>query len=158
MFALLLARAMAGPVFWVAPAWEGARLYGPGMANLGLDPGRVTFISAGHATDILWTLEEVLRAGAVPLVVGELPAPPGLTALRRMQLAAEAGAERGTAPLGLLLTPEGGTAGAESRWQMMPDHTSGHSRWRLSRERARAEPPASWAVVPDADGFALAPA
>lgn len=157
MFAALLARAMEGPVFWVVPAWEGLRLYAPGMANLGLDPGRVTFVSAGHATDILWTLEECLRAGAIPLVVGELPGPPGLTAVRRMQLAAEAGAERGAAPVGLLLTPEGGTTGAESRWQMAPAHSPGHTGWTLTRERARADPPARWKIMPDAAGFALEP-
>lgn len=157
-FALLLARAMEGEVFWITPAWEPARLYAPGMVNLGLDPGRVTFIAAAHATDLLWTLEEVLRAGAVPLVVGELPAPPGLTPVRRMQLAAEAGAARGLAPIGLLLTPEGGAPATESRWRCAPDHTPGHSAWTLSRERARSEPPASWRVEPGAEGFALAPA
>lgn len=158
LFALLLARAMAGGVFWIAPAWQGARLYGPGVANLGVDPGRITFVTAGHAMDLLWTLEEVLRSGAVPLVVGELPEPPGLTPMRRMQLAAEAGVARGAAPIGLILTPEGGAAGAESRWRMAPDHTPGHSRWMLARERARSDPPAAWTVEPGGDGFALAPA
>jgi protein ImuA len=158
MVALLLARAMTGPVFWIAPGWEGARLYAPGMANLGVDPGRLTFVTAGHAIDILWTLEESLRAGAVPLVVGELPGPPGLTALRRMQLAAEAGAQRGAAPIGLVLTPQGGTTGAESRWHMAPDHAPDRTAWTLARERARSDPPASWIVTPGVDGFALAPA
>lgn len=158
LFALLLARAMAGEVFWIAPAWEGARLHGPGIANLGVDPGRFTFVTAGHAPDLLWTLEEVLRSGAVPLVVGELPAPPGLTPVRRMHLAAESGAARGVAPLGLVLTPEGGTTGAESRWHMAPAHTPGAPGWVLTRERARAEPPQSWRVRPEAEGFALAPA
>lgn len=154
--ALMLARAMEGPLFWVAPAWTPERLYPPGLVNLGVNPGRITFVHARHATDILWTLEEILRSGAVPLVVGELSGAPGLTPMRRMQLAAEAGAERGTSPLGLVLTPEGGATGAESRWRMDPDHAPGVSQWMLSRERARSDPPTEWTVRPKGDGFALA--
>ncbi|MCB1338699.1 MAG: hypothetical protein KDK10_15015, partial [Maritimibacter sp.] len=90
--ALMLARAMEGAVFWVAPVWAPERLYPPGLVNLGVNPGRITFAHARHATDILWTLEEILRSGAVGLVVGDLPGPPGLTPMRRLQLAAEAGA------------------------------------------------------------------
>lgn len=154
--ALMLARAMEGPLFWVAPAWVPDRLYPPGLANLGVNPGRITFVHARHATDILWTLEEILRSGAVPLVVGDLPGPPGLTPMRRMQLAAEAGAEAsGTPPLGLILTPEGGAAGAESRWKMSPAHTPDQTGWQLARERARSDPPGDWRVVPKDDGFAV---
>lgn len=155
--ALLLARAMEGPLFWVAPAWVPDRLYPTGLANLGVNPGRITFVHARHPTDILWTLEEILRAGAVPLVVGDLPGPPGLTPMRRLQLAAEAGAAAsGHPPLGLILTPEGGAAGAESRWKMTPAHTPDRTGWTLARERARSDPPGTWQVAPAGDGFALA--
>lgn len=155
-FAVLLAREMSGPVFWIAPAWDRARLHATALANLGLDPGRITFVHGAQEIDLLWTLEEVLRSGAVPLVVGDLTAPPALTPMRRLQLAAEAGAKAGRAPLGLLLTPEGGSAGAESRWQMAPAHGAGHSGWTLTRERARSTPPKSWTVRPDRGGFVLA--
>lgn len=157
LFAVLLARAMTGPVFWIMPGWEAARLHGPGLAGLGLDPGRITFVQADHARDLLWTLEEVLRSGAVALAVGELPGPPGLTPMRRMQLAAEAGAGKGAAPLGLVLTPEGGSAGAESRWHMAPDHGPSRTAWALTRERARSEVPKSWEVRREGEGFSLAP-
>jgi protein ImuA len=157
LFAVLLARAMTGPVFWIMPAWEAARLHGPGLAGLGLDPGRITFGHAAAEIDLLWTVEEVLRSGAVPLVVGELPGPPGLTPMRRMQLAAEAGAGKGSAPLGLVLTPEGGSAGAESRWHMAPDHGPARRAWMLTRERARSDPPRRWEVRREGEAFALAP-
>lgn len=153
-FALLLARAMAGPIFWIAPGWEPGRLYGPGVMGLGVDPGRITFIYPDRRQDLLWTLEEVLRSGLVPLAVAELPEPPALTPMRRLQLAAEAGAQvaRSRAPLGLVLTPEGGSAGAESRWRLAPDHRPGAPGWRLTRERDRSAPPAEWRLEDAPDG------
>ncbi len=154
--ALMLARAMQGPLFWVAPGWLPERLYPGGLMALGVNPGRITFVHAGSATDILWSLEEILRSGAVALVVGDLPGAPGLVAMRRLQLAAEAGSGNGAGnraggqpPLGLVLTPEGGAAGAESRWKMAPAHEPGRTAWRLIRERARAAPPATWRVTPE---------
>lgn len=155
--AALIAGTMTGEVWWVAPAWSPARLYGPGLAPLA-DPGRFTFIGARRAEDILWTLEEVLRAGVVPLVVGDLPGPPGLTPVRRMHLAGETGAREGRlAPLGLILTPEGAAQGVESRWHMAPDHSPGREAWRLTRSRARTLPEQSWQVLPRGRGFGLAP-
>jgi protein ImuA len=165
LFALLLAREMAGPIFWIAPAWAPAQLYPPGVAAMGVDPGRITFVHPDHAQTLLWTLEEVLRSGAVPLAVAELPGPPALTPMRRLQLAAEAGAEAGSgarrAPIGLILTPEGAAPGAESRWQMAPAHGGNeaeHQAWTLTRERARTEAPARWRVLQQGSGFGLAPA
>lgn len=151
VFALLLMREMQGPVFWVRPAWEGARLNGPGMARFA-DPGRVVFVDAPRPLDLLWTLEEVLRSGEVPLVVGDLDGVPGLTPMRRLQLAAENGGGRA---LGLLLTPEGCAPGAESRWEMQPDHGPGREQWRLRCERGGDGPPQSWHVGPKEAGFAL---
>lgn len=146
-FAALAMRAMEGPVFWLAPMWERAGMHGPGLMQMGVDPGRITFARARHPMDLLWSLEEVLRAGVVPLVVADLPAPPGLTPMRRLQLAAEAGAARGYRPLGLILTPEGGAAGAESRWQIIPEHRPGTQAWRVTRTRARMAAPRTWRVT-----------
>ncbi len=155
--AMMIAGAMTGPVFWVAPAWNPAQPYGPGMVRFA-DPGRFTFIHAQRAEDILWTLEEVMRSGVVPLVVGDLPAPPGLTPVRRLNLAGETGPREGRhAPVGLILTPEGAAPGVESRWHMAPDHSEDRQAWKLSRKRARNAPEQSWQIRPRGDGFALAP-
>jgi len=155
--AMMIAGEMAGPVFWVGAQWDPARLHGPGMVRFA-DPGRFTFIHARRPEDILWTIEEVLRAGIIPLVVGDLAAPPGLTPVRRMHLAGETGAREGrVTPLGLILTPEGGGAGVESRWHMAPDHGPAHSTWKLTRQRARQDPPQSWDVRAQGKGFSLAP-
>lgn len=145
--AMWLASQTKGPVMWIAPAWEAERLNPEGMLPWA-DPGRFLFVHPRRGEDLLWCMEEALRAGAVPLVVGDIPGLPGLTAVRRMHLAAETGAGLGTAPLGLLLTPGGGGAqGIESRWHMAATHEGHHQRWRLERRRARTAPPKAWTVT-----------
>ena len=164
LLALLVAgaamRTTAGPVFWVAPSWGAAQPYGPGMARFA-DPGRFIFVRAQRAQDVLWTLEEVMRSGASPLVVGDLPAPPGLTPVRRLHLAGATGAAHGAhAPITLLLNPTGAAPGVESRWHMAPMHGPGASgeAWRLTRSRTRNGRAQSWQVLPAEAGLALSPA
>lgn len=144
--ALKLAGALSGPVFWIRPVWGSGQLHAEGMLGLA-DPSRFIFVTPKRPEDLLWTMEEALRAGIVPLVVADLPGPPGLTAVRRLHLAAETGASEGRlAPLGLLLTPEdGGAPGVESRWSLAPSHsTGGEDGWSLARLRARMQPEQSW--------------
>jgi len=154
--AMMAAGAMAGPVFWIQPAWLPERLNGEAMAAFA-NPGRFLFLFPRRPDDLLWTMEEALRSGAVPLVVADLTEAPGLTPVRRLNLAAEAGAAGGKLrPLGLILTPgDGGAAGAESRWSLKADHGPS-SGWRLSRRRARAAPPKDWRLVQAEGRIALA--
>lgn len=158
-FALWLAGQTRGPILWIAPSWESERPNPDGMAALA-DPGRILFVTPDRTPDLLWCAEEALRAGAVTLVVTDLPGIPPLTPVRRLHLAAEAGAARaGTPPLGLLLTPgAGGARGAETRWHMVPAHRPGTLCWHLERRRARMQPPAAWTVTRRGGAFALAPA
>ena len=145
--ALMVARETAGPVIWIQAGWLPERLFPDGISDY-LAPARLILVTPRRVEDLLWSMEEALRPGAVALVVADLPVPPGLTAVRRLHLAAETGAAEGrVAPLGLVLTPgEGGAAGVESRWHLAPRHDPAHSRWRLDRLRARADPPAGWQV------------
>lgn len=153
-FALAVAARLAGPVLWIQPLWAAERLMGDGVAGF-LEPARLVVARGRTPTDLLWTAEEALRAGVVPLVVAELPVLPGLTATRRLHLAAEAGAARAAgpeaAPLGLLLTPEpGGVPGIETRWRLAPTPgwaAGGGPRWRLTRLRARMAPERSWEMA-----------
>jgi protein ImuA len=154
-FALLAAARLEGPVLWLQPTWETDRLMGDGVRGF-LDPGRLVFGRTRTAPELFWAAEEALRSGLVPLVVVELPAVPGLTPVRRLHLAAEAGAERGTAPLALLLTPEpGGAPGVETRWRAAAAPgwaIDGRPRWRLTRLRARTAPEEAWEVTLDPGG------
>ncbi|MEM0946142.1 MAG: hypothetical protein AAGK37_01955 [Pseudomonadota bacterium] len=146
--ALMVARALDGPVFWIAPAWGTDRLYPPAMRRW-IDPGRVVFFDPKRPEDILWAMEETLRTGLVPLVVADLPSPPGMTPVRRLHLAAETGAKASAPPLALVLTPgTGGAPGIESRWALAPMHgAENRTAWRLDRRRARTLPPAAWMVT-----------
>lgn len=151
-----------GPVIWISPAWQGAHLHAPGLAAFA-DPGRLIFAKAARPEDLMWAAEEALRSGMVPLILVDLTDPPALTPVRRLHLAAEAGAEvaRGHGllpPMGVLMTPgQGGAQGVESRWHLTPapststllDHRTA---WRLDRLRARMEPPATWTLAEGDEG------
>ncbi len=157
-----------GAVIWISPAWASEQLYMAGLAAYG-DPARLIHARPRRPDDLLWSAEEALRSGAAPIVIVELPDLPGLTPVRRLHLAAEAGSEiarhRGRLPpLGLLLTPAmGGAQGVESRWHLAtrPSGTTlidTKEAWTLSRLRARMEPPAAWAMTRSAGGqITLAP-
>lgn len=156
--AMLVAGALAGPVLWIAPRWRRDRPHPDGIRPFA-GPERFLFATPDRGTDLLWCMEEALRSGAVPLVVADLPAPPGLTPVRRLHLAAGEGAARATdPPLGLLLTPgEGGAPGVESRWHMAPAHRPQGDRWHLSRLRDRSAPPADWQLAGRPGAWALTP-
>jgi protein ImuA len=167
--AAMILRESRGAVIWISPGWQSERIYAAGLVAYA-DPARLIYARARRAEDLLWAAEEALRSGAAPVVVVELPDLPGLTPVRRLHLAAEAGAEmarhRGRLPpLGLLLTPGmGGAQGVESRWHLAarPSGTTlidTREAWALSRLRARMEPPASWHLARDMAGqITLSPA
>lgn len=151
--ALWVAAQTQGPVVWVRPAWHPDRLHMAGV-RAEIDPARLIFVDLDRTEDMLWSVEETLRTGAVPLVICDLPDPPGLTPVRRLHLAAEAGGTAsGQAPLALLLTPgAGGAPGVESRWRLDPTHGTAAAGWHLMRLKARDAPPASWTVTRGATG------
>ena len=154
--AMVIAQQTSGPVFWITPGWLPVRLNPEGMLHFA-EPARFTFLTPRRPEDLLWCMEEILRAGAVPLVVADLPAPPALTPVRRLHLAAEVGAHEGKfPPLGLLLTPgTGGAQGVESRWHMAAGHGVDNTGWTLWRTRARNDPVKSWAVSDTRTGLVL---
>lgn len=117
-----------------------SRLYGPGLAPF-FDPARLLLIEPDSEDQILWSLEEGLRSGALAGVLGEVKGA-DLTATRRLQLAAEA-----TATPALLLRLPGAlrTSAALTRWQVSaaPSRSTpglkdiAGPRLRLSLRRAR---------------------
>jgi protein ImuA len=158
VFAAAAAGRLSGPVVWIVAGPSPGRLHPEGLMGF-CDPARLVTARARRPVDGLWAAEEALRAGCAPCVVLETPAPPALTPVRRLQLAAEAGAaaEAATAPpLCLILTPEGGSAAAvETRWWIDPlsgwaSETApggGPARWRVALLRDKAGPPGVWEAV-----------
>lgn len=132
-FAFALAGHLTGPVLWVNEAWQGTKINPVGFSTY-LDPKRLLMAKAKEQTDVLAVAEEALRSGSVSLVVMELTKPLGLTAGRRLQLAAEAGKSTG-----LCLIPEGmGSNAAETRWYCAPvfdPEDSTLQRWQLTKNK-----------------------
>src|SRR5690242_644820 len=66
--AAILTRLGAGPVLWCLKRPD---LYGPGLAEHGLDPARLVLVSAPRDEEILWAMEEGLRTQGVAAMIGE---------------------------------------------------------------------------------------
>ncbi len=139
------------PVLWCTTprfASEYGRLYGPGLAGLGLSPASLIMVDAPRESDALWALEEGLRSGGIMLAVGLLKEV-DLTPSRRLGLAASTGRTPG-----LLLTPPSSppapSASLRLRLRRLPgashplDRSApGAPRVRLTLERCRGAPPAA---------------
>ena len=167
----LASRPGEGPVLWCLKRPD---LYGPGLAANGLDPARLVLLRAPRDDDILWAVEEGLRAGraaGLAAVVGEVGRLP-MVAARRLQLAAE---RAGVTALLLRRWRHGEEAAAErgrpspaaTRWRVTALQSSpiggaergffgnwiGTPRWRLELLRVRGGVPAVWEVeAADATG------
>ena len=92
LLARLAARA-PGAVLWCrrrGASYESGDIYAPGLAAFGLDPSRLILLGAKQGRDVLWAMREGLSCARLLAVVGEVEeAAVGLTASRRLQLAAE---------------------------------------------------------------------
>jgi protein ImuA len=145
-----------GPVLWVLPRDD---LFAPALAGVGLHPDRLILVEAGK--QVLAVMEEGLRHRGLAGVVGELEGRLGLTASRRLQLAAETAgvtafvlrrARRHDDPA--LAAPNA----AVTRWRIaalpspppLPHAPEvrgvGRAHWRLMLLRCRGGEPATWTV------------
>lgn len=119
--ALLLAtrNGRAGPILWVgdARARREGRLYGLGLADLGVDPARLLLVEAPDSLAMLRASAEAVACrglAAVIVAATDRPAALDLTATRRLALAA---ARSGVTTL-LLRSGEARPSAANSRWQV----------------------------------------
>lgn len=113
-FALFQAARHPGPLVWILPS------HAPELPMLrGLPRGvgeRLHLLRPGGETDLLWCIEEALRAAPVGLVIAEPSSLLSLTAGRRLQLAAEAGRTTGL----MLIRQDAGSNATETRWHCEP--------------------------------------
>lgn len=135
----------ARPVLWIEDA-SALSLYGPGLAQWGLDPAQLYMLQSQTLTERLWAMEEALRSGAVAgavVTANKLD----LTASRRLLLAAKTGGS-----LGIVLSSAAKSAispGLMSRWRLQMHRPHG---WQVALERCRGTQPASWVLDMPASG------
>jgi protein ImuA len=141
----LLAR-LNGPVLWVL---RQADLFAPGLAAVGLQPGRVVFAEAGK--NVLPVMEEGLRHSGLAAVVAEPTGRLSLVASRRLQLAAE---QAGVMAILIRRSPVFDDpvlkepSAAVTRWRIaaLPSPGLERARWRLELTRCRGAEPGGWIV------------
>lgn len=102
---------------------ELGRLYGPGLARLGLEVRQFLIVETAKAADTLWAMEEGLRSQVPQIVIGCLDELP-LTPARRLSLAADQH-----------LTPCIAVTGART-----PAAGATATRWRIGAARSGANP------------------
>ncbi len=146
--AALASRLLAdsGALIWCEQEARSRRLghlHGPGLARFGIRPDRLLLVRCRTDREVLESMEEALRSGAVACVVGEVERPARIPG-RRLQLAAEEG---GTS--GLLLAPplpDPGPLAVHLRFRVdflpLPDAFA----FRVDLWRIRSSLPRSWKV------------
>jgi protein ImuA len=166
LFTAGIAARLKGPVLWCLNRRD---LFAPGLVNAGLHPDRVIYAETFRERDILPAMEEGLRERGLAAVIGEVTRL-GLTASRRLQLAAEASGVPvfalrrwwSVAEQELTALP----TAAASRWRISPfmSHAppaSGlaRARWHVDLLRCRGGEPHSWILEAcDAKGRLALPA
>jgi len=146
-------KARAGPAVFVASRRALADFgapYGHGLAQLGLDVGRLILIETRTDKDALWALEETLRSRAVATVAGAIEGGLDLTSSRRLNLAA---APQRT-PLVLLRGAKATRASAAAtRWRIAAAPAAhdrfgafAHWRWQVALERCRIGRTGHWLI------------
>jgi protein ImuA len=155
------------PILWAIQEegmFDFGGLYGPGLRRFGLDPDRLITVSARATSDVLWAMEEALKCSALAGVVGvfgrgsQRSGGLDLTALRRLQLAAEQG---GLPAFMLRLPVDAPVTAARTRWRIaarpsapppwveqaplaLRNHGIGKPRWQVALEKCRGGAPAAW--------------
>ncbi|GGD11145.1 ImuA family protein [Aquisalinus flavus] len=110
-----LVSAHRGTVLICGSPAQVASIHPEGAAHF-IDPRQIITVPCPLRADALWTAETALRSGSVDCVMAILGRTPGLTELRRLQLAAQDGKA-----LGLLLTEQpAANSAAETRWYCQP--------------------------------------
>lgn len=161
----IAARTGKAPVLWIASK---ADLFAPALPQAGLAANRLIQVHARAKEDALAVMEEALRHGGLAAVVTEVSRI-GMTATRRLQLAAEQG---GTMALllrrwrGPLQDPLAEPSAGMTRWTVgaapstpLPVAGVGRPQWTISLIRQRGGDPWTWTLEGcDAQGCLAIPA
>jgi protein ImuA len=122
-----------GAILWVGQdvnAAETGGLYGPGLADFGIDPCRLVLVQVRTHTEVLRAALEGARCQALGAVLVEMKAPIDLTASRRLKLAAE------TSGVRVIMVRHSAVAmpnAAQARWRVRSAPSSGGMMTGMSR-------------------------
>jgi protein ImuA len=166
LFAAGIAARLRGPVLWCLTRRD---LFAPGLMQVGLHPDRVIYAETCRDADVLPLIEEGLHQKGLGAVVGEVSRL-GLTASRRLQVAAEASGVPAlvirrwwtVAQKDLTKLP----TAASTRWRVSPVPSEvvpagglRRGRWQVELVRCRGAEPRSWILEAcDAQGRLALPA
>lgn len=138
VFALIMAGAATGPVFWTGFSRDVESLAPTGV-QVFLDPARLVLTIGLNRGETLWAAEQALRARSAACVVIELQDGPDLRESRRLQIAAEEGGALGL----ILVRGRAFTSAAETRWQCDAGAGGG---WVWTSTKSKRGTPGAWRV------------
>ena len=161
-----IAARLKGPVLWCLTRRD---LFAPGLMKVGLHPDRIIYAETNRDADVLPLIEEGLHQKGLGAVIGEVSRL-GLTASRRLQVAAEASGVPAlvirrwwtVAQKDLTKLP----TAASTRWRVSPVPSEvvpagglRRGRWQVELVRCRGAQPRSWILEAcDAQGRLALPA
>jgi protein ImuA len=122
------------------------------LASYGLQPDRLIFIQVEKEKDIVWTMNEALKCGAINAVIGEMREL-SFTESRRLQLSVEQSLVTGFIIRNL--SSKLNTTTCVSRWRItsLPSETVddfpglGFPKWKVELLRMRNGKPGSWEII-----------
>lgn len=135
-----------GTALWISSS---RTLFPPALRSFGLHPDHIIFVDLQKEKEVLWSMEEALKCGALTAVVGEM-GEIDFTASRRLQLAVEQ-----SQVTGFILRHNFrklNTTACVSRWRIspLPSETVddlpgvGFPQWRVELLRIRNGRPGVW--------------
>jgi protein ImuA len=135
----------SGAILWISSSRS---IFPPALITFGIQPDRCVFIEVRREKDILWTMEEALKCGALTSVVAELR-DLNFTDSRRLQLAVEQSKVTGFI---LRRSTNQSTTACVSRWNIsslrgeLIDNLPGigYPKWRVELLRIRNGKPGVW--------------
>jgi len=144
-----------GVCIWIGRKME---VFPRSLAQFGIGPERVIFITPGSETQVIWAMEEALKCEGLAAVVGNIR-DIDLTASRRLQLAVEQ-----SRVTGFILherSRQVAPVAAVARWRITPlpsvleDELPGvgFPRWQVDLIKVRNGRPGKWVVEWSARGF-----
>ena len=143
-----------GTAVWVSSK---RTVFPPALKVFGIEPERIIFIDLWRQKDVLWTIEEALKCGAVSAVIGEL-SELSFTESRRLQLAVEQ--SRVTGFIHRYNPRSENITACVSRWNIKPLASdingipgTGFPRWNVQLLKVRNGKPGTWQIEWSAGQF-----